>query len=211
MVSRIQPITPTLRYRTVSDFADVTTDKPEKSLLESAGKTASNKSPSDLAAKGGGHKRLYRSSIQTQKHGFRRGVSVEYDPKRPRASRSCIMRGEKTYIIAPTTSRSRHGCWPAEADISGMRLLEKIPGYHGAQRALSPQGRTDGALGGSFAQLMRRTATTPPATSVGEMRMVRKECYASVRQVGNLDPRESGVGKAGRSRWMQTPRVRGVP
>jgi len=221
-IKKFNPITPTLRYRTVSDFADVTTDTPEKSLLESLGKTGgrNNVGRQTSRRKGGGHKRLYRVvDFKRKKHGVpARVVSVEYDPNR--TSRIALLHyadGEKTYIIAPNDLKVGDMVLAGpEADIKpGNALpLEKIPVgtmVHNVE-LVSGKGGQMVRSAGSFAQLMAKdgdyaTLRLPS----GEMRMVRKECYASVGQVGNLDHENVVWGKAGRSRWMgKRPRVRGV-
>jgi large subunit ribosomal protein L2 len=221
-IKKFNPITPTLRYRTVSDFADITRTEPEKSLLESLGKSGGRNNVGRMTARrrGGGHKRLYRVvDFKRRKHGIpARVVSVEYDPNR--TSRVALLHyldGEKAYIIAPNELKVGDTVLAGpEADIKpGNALpLEKIPVgtmVHNIELRAGKGGQMVRSAG-SFAQLMAKdgdyaTLRLPS----GEMRMVRKECYASVGQVGNLDHENVVWGKAGRSRWMgKRPRVRGV-
>jgi large subunit ribosomal protein L2 len=221
-VKKFRPITPTLRYRTVSDFADVTRAVPEKSLLESLGKTGGRNNVGHQTARrrGGGHKRLYRIvDFKRRKTGVpARVFSVEYDPNR--TSRIALLvyaDGEKSYIIAPNDLKVGDTVVAGpEADIKpGNALpLEKIPVgtmVHNIELVAGKGGQMARSAG-SFAQLMAKdgdyaTLRLPS----GEMRMVRKECYASVGQVGNLDHENVVWGKAGRSRWMgRRPQVRGV-
>jgi large subunit ribosomal protein L2 len=219
---KFNPITPTLRYRTVSDFAEITKTTPEKSLTESLGKTGgrNNKGRQTARRRGGGHKRLYRVvDFKRWKHGVpARVASIEYDPNR--TSRIALLTyadGEKSYIIAPNDLKVGDAVVAGpDADIKpGNALpLEKIPVgtmVHNVE-LVSGKGGQMVRSAGSFAQLMAKdgdyaTLRLPS----GEMRMVRKECYASVGQVGNLDHENVVWGKAGRSRWMgKRPRVRGV-
>jgi large subunit ribosomal protein L2 len=219
---KFNPITPTLRYRTVSDFAEITKVTPEKSLVESLGKTGgrNNVGRQTSRRRGGGHKRLYRLvDFKRRKHGVpARVVSIEYDPNR--TSRIALLTyadGEKSYIIAPNDLKVGDTVVAGpEADIKpGNALpLERIPVgtmVHNVE-LVSGKGGQMVRSAGSFAQLMAKegdyaTLRLPS----GEMRMVRKECYASVGQVGNLDHENVVWGKAGRTRWMgKRPRVRGV-
>jgi len=221
-IKKFNPITPTLRYRTVSDFAEITRSEPEKSLLESLGKTGGRNNVGRLTARrrGGGHKRLYRVvDFKRKKHGVpARVVSVEYDPNR--TSRIALLHyadGEKAYIIAPNDLKVGDAVLAGpEADIKpGNALpLEKIPVgtmVHNVELKVGRGGQMVRSAG-AFAQLMAKdgdyaTLRLPS----GEMRMVRKECYASVGQVGNLDHENVVSGKAGRTRWLgKRPRVRGV-
>ena len=221
-IKKFNPITPTLRYRTVSDFADITTTEPEKSLLEPLAKTGGRNNVGRQTARrrGGGHKRLYRVvDFKRRKRGIPATVvSVEYDPNR--TSRVALLHyvdGEKSYIIAPNDIKvgDRIVAGP-EADIKpGNALpLEKVPVgtmVHNIELRAGKGGQMARSAG-SFAQLMAKdgdyaTLRLPS----GEMRMVRKECYASVGQVGNLDHENVVSGKAGRTRWLgKRPQVRGV-
>jgi len=221
-IKKFNPITPTLRYRTVSDFAEITKDSPEKSLTTTLHKSGGRNNVGRITTRhrGGGHKRLYRIvDFKRQKFGVPgRVASIEYDPNR--TSRIALIfyaDGEKAYIIAPNDLKvdDRVIAGP-EADIKpGNALpLEKIPVgtmVHNVELKAGKGGQMARSAG-SFAQLMAKegdyaTLRLPS----GEMRMVRKECYASVGQVGNLDHENVVSGKAGRTRWLGVrPSVRGV-
>jgi large subunit ribosomal protein L2 len=221
-IKKFNPITPTLRYRTVSDFAEITSTTPEKSLLESKHRTGGRNNVGRMTTrhKGGGHKRLYRLvDFKRKKHGVPATVaSIEYDPNR--TSRVALLHyadGEKAYIIAPNDLKvgDKVVAGP-EADIKpGNALpLEKIPVGTMVHNVELKSGRGGQMVrsAGSFAQLMAKDghyATLRLPSS--EMRMVRIECYATVGQVGNLDHENVVSGKAGRSRWLGIrPSVRGV-
>lgn len=221
-VKKFNPITPTLRYRTVSDFAEITKSTPEKSLTEALHKTGGRNNVGRQTARrrGGGHKRLYRIvDFKRKKRSIPATVvAIEYDPNR--TSRIALVHyadGEKSYIIAPNDLKvgDRIIAGP-EADIKpGNALpLEKVPVgtmVHNVELKVGRGGQMVRSAG-SFAQLMAKdgdyaTLRLPS----GEMRMVRKECYASVGQVGNLDHENVVSGKAGRTRWLgKRPQVRGV-
>jgi large subunit ribosomal protein L2 len=221
-IKKFNPITPTLRYRTVSDFAEITKSTPEKSLTEALHKTGGRNNVGRQTARrrGGGHKRLYRVvDFKRRKRDIPASVvAIEYDPNR--TSRIALLHyadGEKSYIIAPNDLKvgDRIIAGP-EADIKpGNALpLEKVPVgtmVHNVELVAGKGGQMVRSAG-SFAQLMAKdgdyaTLRLPS----GEMRMVRKECYASVGQVGNLDHENVVSGKAGRTRWLgKRPQVRGV-
>jgi large subunit ribosomal protein L2 len=221
-IKKFNPITPTLRYRTVSDFAEITTTTPEKSLLEPLTKSGgrNNTGRQTLRRRGGGHKRRYRVvDFKRRKLGVpAKVVSIEYDPNR--TSRIALLfyaDGEKNYIVAPNELKVGDSVLAGpEADIKpGNALpLEKIPVgtmVHNVELVVGKGGQLVRSAG-SFAQLMAKDGNYATLRlPSGEMRMVRKECYASVGQVGNLDHENVVSGKAGRTRWLgRRPQVRGV-
>jgi large subunit ribosomal protein L2 len=221
-IKKFNPITPTLRYRTVSDFAEITKSVPEKSLTESLHKTGGRNNVGRATARrrGGGHKRLYRIvDFKRKKRGIPAAVvAIEYDPNR--TSRIALINyadGEKSYIIAPNDLKvgDRIIAGP-DADIKpGNALpLEKVPVGTMVHNVELKAGRGGQMVrsAGSFAQLMAKDGNYATLRlPSGEMRMVRKECYASVGQVGNLDHENVVSGKAGRTRWLgKRPQVRGV-
>ncbi len=221
-IKKFKPITPTLRYRTVSDFSDVTKKTPEKQLLESLKKSGgrNNKGRITLRRRGGGHKRRYRViDFKRQKLGVPSKVAaVEYDPNR--SARIALLHyvdGEKRYILAPNDLKVGDAIVAGpEADIkpgnalplervplgSMVHNIEMIPG-RGGQLARSA---------GSYAQLMAKEGKMATLRlPSGETRMVRLECYATIGQVGNVDHENVVWGKAGKTRWMgRRPKVRGV-
>jgi large subunit ribosomal protein L2 len=221
-IKKFNPITPTLRYRTVSDFAEITKSTPEKSLTEALHKTGGRNNVGRMTARrrGGGHKRLYRIvDFKRRKRSIPATVvAIEYDPNR--TSRIALLNyadGEKSYIIAPNDLKvgDRVIAGP-EADIKpGNALpLEKVPVgtmVHNVELKVGRGGQMVRSAG-SFAQLMAKDGNYATLRlPSGEMRMVRKECYASVGQVGNLDHENVVSGKAGRTRWLgKRPQVRGV-
>lgn len=221
-IKKFKPKTPTLRYRTVSDFSDVTKKTPEKQLLESLKKSGgrNNNGRITMRRRGGGHKRRYRLiDFKRKKIGVPSKVAaVEYDPNR--SARIALLHyadGEKRYILAPNDLKVGDTIVAGpDADIrpgnalpldkvplgSMVHNIEMIPG-RGGQMARSA---------GSFAQLMAKEGKMATLRlPSGEMRMVRSECYATIGQVGNVDHENIVWGKAGKTRWMgRRPKVRGV-
>ena len=222
-IKKFKPITPSLRYRTVSDFSDVTKKTPEKSLLAGAVvKTGGRNNNGRITSRrrGGGHKRRLRIiDFKRRKLSVPSKVaSIEYDPNR--SARIALLHyvdGEKRYILAPNDLKVGDAVVAGpDADIKpGNALpLENIPlgsMVHNIE-LVSGRGGQMARSAGSFAQLMAKdgdyaTLRLPS----GEMRMVRRECYATIGQVGNLDHENVVWGKAGKSRWMgRRPKVRGV-
>jgi len=221
-VKKFNPVTPSLRFKTVSDFSDITTKKPEKSLLEPLHKSGgrNNTGRVTMRRRGGGHKRSYRRiDFKRNKDGIPAKVAtIEYDPNR--SARIALLHyadGEKRYMIAPngvgvgTVVMSGPGaefepgnCLPIANIPVGtvMHAVELIAGK-GAQMARSA---------GTYVQLMAKEGSYAQLRlPSGEMRKVRVECRATIGQVGNLEHENVQIGKAGRSRWLgRRPKVRGV-
>jgi large subunit ribosomal protein L2 len=221
-IKKFKPITPSMRYRTVSDFSDITKKKPEKSLLAPLKKTGgrNNKGRITMRRRGGGHKQRYRIiDFKRRKLDVPSKVAaIEYDPNR--SARIALLHyadGEKSYILAPNDLKVGDTVVAGpEADIKpGNALpLEKIPlgsTVHNVEMVAGRGGQMARSAG-SGAQLMAKEGGTATLKlPSGEMRMVRKECYATIGQVGNLDHENVVWGKAGKTRWMgRRPKVRGV-
>lgn len=221
-IKKFKPTTPTLRYKTVTDFSVLTRKAPEKSLLVPIRKSGGRNNLGRITIRrmGGGHKRLYRIvDFKRDKIGIpARVASIEYDPNRSAfISLLHYADGEKRYIIAP------HGLKVGDTVVSGpdaeIRVgnalpLEKIPTgifIHNIELVRGKGGQMARSAG-SYAQLMAKEGDfVLLRIPSGEVRMVRKECYATVGQVSNLDHENVALGKAGRSRWLgRRPKVRGV-
>ena len=221
-IRRYKSMTPGRRGMSVSDFAELTTDKPSKKLLakwkRSGGRNARGRIT--VRRRGGGHKRRYRVvDFRRDKTGIpARVASIEYDPNR--SARNALMHyadGEKRYIIAPkglevggtVETGPDSDIRPGNAmPLVNMPLgtwvynIEMIPGK-GGQIARSA---------GTYAQLMakegRYALLRLPS---GELRQFINRCQATIGQVGNLEHENQKIGKAGRNRWLgKRPKVRGV-
>jgi large subunit ribosomal protein L2 len=221
-IKKFKPITPTLRYRTVSDFSEITKKEPEKSLLDSLTKSGgrNNKGRITVRRRGGGHKRRYRViDFKRKKLDVPSKVAaIEYDPNR--SARIALLHyadGEKRYILAPNDLKVGDTvvAGPGSDIKPGNALpLEKIPlgsMVHNVEMFPGKGGQLARSAG-SFAQLMAKEGDKATLRlPSGEMRVVRRECYATIGQVGNLDHENVVWGKAGKTRWMgRRPKVRGV-
>jgi len=221
-IRKINPTSPGQRGMTKSDYAEVTTDKAEKSLLRPLRKTAGRNNTGRITCrhKGGGHKQAYRViDFRREKFGIPATVkTIEYDPNRNvRISLVVYADGEKRYILTP------HGLNVGDKIVSGPTAdilvgnalpLEMIPLgtlVHCVELQAGKGGKMVRTAGGS-AQVMAKEGnyvTLKMASS--EMRMVRKECLATVGVLGNAEFKNLSIGKAGRKRHMGVkPTVRGV-
>ncbi len=221
-VKRFKPITPGTRQKTVSSFAEVTTDKPEKSLLVSKNKTGGRNNYGRITVRhiGGGNRNKYRIiDFKRNKDNIPAKVAtIEYDPNR--TSYIALLHyadGEKRYILAPLGLNVGDTVVSGEnADIKAGNALplgfipvgtlvhnvEMQPG-NGGQMV-----RTAGASAQLMAKEGKYATLKMPS---GEMRMVLLTCKATIGQVGNLDHELVSLGKAGRKRHMGIkPTVRGV-
>jgi len=221
-VKKFRPITPALRFKTVSDFNEITRRVPEKSLLEPLRKSGGRNNHGRVTSRhrGGGHKRMYRKiDFKREKEGIpARVASVEYDPNR--SARIALLHyadGEKRYIIAPVgleVGRTVMNGPTAEFEPGNSMPLAKIPVgtvVH-AVELVAGKGAQLARSAGAAVQLMAKEGNYAQLRlPSGEMRKVRIECRATIGQVGNLEHENISIGKAGRSRWLGIrPQTRGV-
>ena len=219
---KINPTSPGQRGMIKSDFAEVTTSTPEKSLLKPIKKTAGRNNTGRITCrhKGGGHKQAYRViDFKRDKFGIEGVVkTIEYDPNRNvRISLVVYADGEKRYILTPHDLKVGDKVVSGpEADIQvGNALpLELIPLgtiIHNVE-LIPGRGGKMVRTAGAGAQLMAKdgnyvTLKMPSS----EMRMVRKECLATIGVLGNAEFKNLKVGKVGRTRHLGIrPTVRGV-
>ncbi|MDY0088359.1 MAG: 50S ribosomal protein L2 [Coriobacteriia bacterium] len=221
-LKRYKPTSPGRRFQTVSDFADVTTSTPEKSLLEPLPKKGgrNNKGQITTRHKGGGHKRRYRRvDFKRSKDGVPAKVAtIEYDPNR--SARIALLHyadGEKRYIIAPQrlsvgdTVMSGTG---ADIKPGNALVLAEIP-TGTVVHAIEMQPGKGAAMArsaGASAQLMAKEGDYAilrmPSS---EMRKVLLTCRATIGAVSNPEHEGITIGKAGRARWKGVrPTVRGT-
>ncbi|MDZ4803472.1 MAG: 50S ribosomal protein L2 [Candidatus Eisenbacteria bacterium] len=221
-IKKFRPLTPSLRYKTVSDFAEITRTVPEKSLLEplhsSGGRD--NKGHTSTWYRGGGHKRRYRIiDFRRDKRGIPGRVdSIEYDPNRTaRIALLVYVDGEKRYIVAPDGLKvgDRLEAGPeVEIRVGNALPLRAIPlGTNIHNLELIPGRGGQVARGaGAACQLVAKEGTHAQVKlPSGEVRIFHQECYGTIGQVGNLDHENIVIGKAGRTRWSgRRPHNRGV-
>ena len=221
-VRKLKPITPAQRFRVVNGFDAITTDKPEKSLLEPKKSSGGRNNKGKMTSRniGGGHKKRYRV-IDFKRNKFDVSAevkSIEYDPNRTAFIALLEYKdGEKKYIVAPNglavgqTISSGKNSVP---EIGNALYLSDIPlGTVISCIELSPgKGASIARSAGAFAQLMAREGkfATVKLPS-GETRLILVTCMAVIGAVSNSDHQLLVSGKAGRSRWLgRRPRTRPV-
>ena len=221
-VKSFRPITPALRFKTVSSFEEVTKGEPEKSLVEFNKKSGgrNNKGRITSRRRGGGHRRKYRRiDFKRDKVGVPAKVhAIEYDPNRSaRIALLHYLDGEKRYILAPVGLKVGDQVVSGpEADIRpGNTLpLEQIPlgsMIHNVELQVGKGGQLGRSAGTAIQVMAKEGKHAQLRLPSGEMRMVPMRCHATMGQVGNLEHENITVGKAGRSRWLgKRPSVRGV-
>ncbi|NNE44726.1 MAG: 50S ribosomal protein L2, partial [Gemmatimonadetes bacterium] len=212
-IKKYKPYTPTRRFTTSSDFSDLTTNRPEKSLLEPLKKSGGRNHHGHVTSRhrGGGHKRAYRRiDFHRDKHGIPgRITTIEYDPNRnARIALVVYADGEKRYIIAPQgleVGQTIMSGPDAELTAGNSLPLSKIQlGTLVHAIELRPgQGARIARGAGTFAQVMAKEGNLILLRlPSGEVRKVLASCYATVGQVGNEDAQNIVIGKAGRARWL---------
>ena len=220
-IRKFNPITPGMRHRELSNFEELTTDKPHKPLLEPIKKSGGRNSAGKMTMRyrGGGHKRRYRIiDFKRDKHMEATVLTVEYDPNR--TCRICLVEykdGEKRYIIAPaglTPGMKINSGKGAKPEVGNALYLSDIPlGTIIHNIELHPgRGACMARSAGTYAQLAAREGKYAIIKlPSGETRMVLTTCLAVIGSVGNSEHNLQISGKAGRSRWLgRRPRVRGV-
>lgn len=221
-IKKYKPTSPGRRFMSVSTFEEITTDQPEKSLLEPLKNNAGRNNQGKITTRhqGGGHKRQYRViDFKRNKDGIPgRVATIEYDPNRS-ANIALInyADGEKRYILAPLGLKVGDAIYSgSDADIKvGNALpLVNIPVgtvIHNIELQPGKGGQLARSAGAEAQLLAKEGEYCHVRLSSGEVRLVRAECRATIGQVGNLDHENINLGKAGRSRWLgKRPTVRGV-
>ena len=221
-IKSFKPYSAGRRFMTVASFDEITTDKPEKSLVERLKKNGGRNQQGRLTVRhqGGGHKRLYRIiDFKRNKDGIPAKVAtIEYDPNR--SARIALLNyadGEKRYIIAPNGLKVGDQVMSGpEADIkpgNALPLKNITVGtlLHNGELKIGAGAQLVRSAG-AYAQLMAiegdyATLRMPS----GEMRKVHVNCRATIGVVGNAEHMNITIGKAGRARWMgKRPENRGV-
>lgn len=216
-----RPCTPGTRQASVSDFSEITKTKPEKSLtkFKHSAKGRNNRGVITSRHRGGGHKKLYREiDFRRDKHNVPAKVAaIEYDPNRnARIALLFYKDGEKRYILAPNgleVGTVIIAGPDAPYEVGNALPLGNIPlgtDVHNIELVAGKGGQMVRSAG-AYAQVVAKegdyvTIKLPSK----EVRLVRKECYATIGQVGNAEFRNIKLGKAGRKRHLGIrPHVRG--
>lgn len=213
--------TPGTRNRALSSFTEITKAKPEKSLIQKnhRNKGRNNRGVITIRHRGGGHKRRYRViDFGRKKHNIEAIVaSIEYDPNRnARIALLHYRDGEKRYILHPNnllvgdTVLSGSGI---SLQIGNALPLEEIPlgaSVHNIELIPNRGGQIVRAAGTSAKILAKEGDYVTLRLPSKEIRLIRKECFATIGEVSNNDAFLVQSGKAGRTRWLgKRPTVRG--
>lgn len=220
-IKKYKPTTNGRRGMTTSDFAEITTNKPEKSLLSPLYKRGGRNNQGKLTVRhqGGGHKRQYRIiDFKRDKDGIRgRVATIEYDPNRS-ANIALIhyVDGEKRYILAPKgikVGQEIESGKDADIKVGNTLQLQDIPVgtiIHNIELKPGRGGQLARSAGAEAQILGREEKYTLVRLASGEVRLVLSTCRATIGQVGNIEHELIKIGKAGRSRWLgKRPTVRG--
>jgi len=221
-IKSFKPYSAGRRFMTVASFDEITTNKPEKSLVETLKNHGGRNQQGRMTVRhqGGGHKRLYRViDFKRTKDGIpARVATIEYDPNR--SARIALLNyvdGEKRYILAPNgLNVGDQVVSGPEADIKPGNALPitNIPvgtTLHNIELKIGKGGQFVRSAGAG-AQLMAKEGDYALLRMPsGELRKVHINCRATIGQVGNLEHENITIGKAGRSRWLGIrPANRGV-
>jgi large subunit ribosomal protein L2 len=221
VLKRLKPITPGQRFSVLNAYAEVTTNKPEKSLTKPIKKSGGRNNQGRMTVRylGGGHKKLYRViDFKRDKLNIPATVeSIEYDPNRSAfISLLKYKDGEKRYILTPQGVKVGQEVISGNVapEIGNCLKLSDIPlGTYIHNIELHPgKGGEIVRSAGTFAQLVARegkyAAIKMPS---GEVRNILVTCSATIGVVSNSDHNLIKLGKAGRKRWQgRRPRTRGV-
>ena len=213
--------TPGTRNRALSDFSEITKSKPEKSLVRKnhRNKGRNNRGVITIRHRGGGHKRRYRLiDFKRNKYGLEGVVAaIEYDPNRnARIALIHYMDGEKRYILHPKNLNVGDKIMTGSdspLNVGNALPLQEIPlGYsiHNIELVPNKGGQIVRSAGTSAKILAKEGDYVTLRLPSKEIRLVRKECLATIGEVSNNDAFLIQSGKAGRTRWLgKRPTVRG--
>ena len=220
-IKKYTAYTPSRRNMTGSDFAEITKKNPEKSLVVSLKKNAGRNNQGKITVRhhGGGNRRKYRLvDFRRRKDGISATVlGIEYDPNRTaNIALICYEDGEKSYILAPSglTDGMKVMNGPeAEIKVGNCLPMSEIPvgtQVHNVEMYPGKGGQLVRSAGTSAQLMAKEGKYVTLRLPSGEMRMVPRECRATIGVLGNIDHNLINYGKAGRKRHMGIrPTVRG--
>ena len=220
-IKKYKPTTPGRRGMTSLSYEEITTDKPEKSLLQPLKSKGGRNNTGRITTRhqGGGHKRAYRViDFKRNKDGIpARVATIEYDPNR--SANIALLNyadGEKRYIIAPkglTVGMNIISGEGADIKVGNAMELKDIPEgtfIHNIELRPGKGGQLARSAGASAQILGVEEKYTTVRLASGEVRRILSNCRATIGQVGNEDHSLVNYGKAGRMRWKGVrPTVRG--
>ena len=213
--------TPGTRNRALSSFTEITTDKPEKTLIQKnhRKKGRNNRGVITIRHRGGGHKRKYRIiDFKREKYNVEATVlSIEYDPNRnSRIALICYKDGEKKYILHPNRLKVGDIICSGRSiplNIGNSLPLDEIPlgtSIHNIELIANNGGQIVRAAATSAKILARENDYVTLKLPSKEIRLIHKDCYATIGEISNNDAFLIQSGKAGRTRWLgKRPTVRG--
>jgi large subunit ribosomal protein L2 len=220
-IRQFKPVTKGTRFRSVSDFSEITRTTPEKSLTEPLTKSGGRDNHGHISMRriGGGHKRKYRIiDFKRNKHGVVGTVrEIEYDPNR--SARIALVEyadGEKRYILHP--KGLKQGDTVVAGPGSDVRVGNALPlgeiplgtAVHNVELKPGKGGQMARSAGTGLQVVAKEGDYVTLRLPSTEMRMIHKRCLATIGEVGNAEHELVSWGKAGKSRWMgQRPKVRG--
>lgn len=216
-----KPTSPGRRGMTGYNFEEVTTARPEKSLMRGKRSKAGRNHSGRVTVRhrGGGHKRQYRIiDFKRDKFGVpARVASIEYDPNR--TSRIALLvyaDGERRYILAPVNLKVGDSVMSGpnaplrDGNALPLSLIPIGSMIHNIELERGRGGQLVRSAGTAAQLIGREDRYAQIRLPSGEMRKVREECMATMGQVGNIDHANIKIGKAGRKRWLGwRPTVRG--
>jgi large subunit ribosomal protein L2 len=221
-IKKYRPVTSTLRYKTVLDKAELTSESPFKPLTKGKIGDAGRgyKGQVSIRRRGGGHKRKFRViDFKRDKFGIPgKIVTIEYDPNRSaNIALVSYVDGEKRYIIAPDSLKvgdKIESGEKVEIKAGNALPLKNIPlgsSIYNIELHKGKGGQLARSAGAAAVLYAKEGDYCLVKLPSGEIRKIHKECYSTVGEVGNKDHSNITIGKAGRSRWMnKRPKVRGV-
>jgi large subunit ribosomal protein L2 len=221
-IRKLKPRSPGVRFQTISGFDEVTKSTPEKSLLVAIARKGGRNNHGRITAKrrGGGHRKQYRIiDFKRQKDDIlAKVVGIEYDPNRSaRIALLSYSDGEKRYIISPAKLSVGDVLMSGEKSdikIGNCLPLKDIPEgtlIHNVEMRPGKGAQIARSAGGSVQLMAKEGEYVNLKLKSGEVRLIHKNCRATIGTVGNADHENVSIGKAGRVRWMgRRPRVRAV-
>jgi large subunit ribosomal protein L2 len=221
-IKKFRPTSAGKRFQTVSEFEEITSTTPERSLLRPLQRTGGRNCYGRVTAwhRGRRHKRKYRliDFKRDKKEVQAKVASIEYDPNR--SARIALLHytdGEKRYILAPSQLRvgEKVVASPAADIRPGNALpLRNIPTgtlIHNIELKIGKGGQIIRSAGASGQLMAKEGKYAHVKLPSGEVRLILQDCYATIGQVSNLEHENISLGKAGRNRWLGwRPTVRGV-
>ena len=221
-IRKRKPTSPGRRFQTVSDFSEITRERPEKSLLAKKTRTGGRNSYSRKTSRhrGGGHKQQYRViDFKRRKDGVPAVVAaIEYDPNRTcRIALLHYLDGEKRYILAPKDVtvgdrlQSGQGAEIRPGNALPLRYIPVGTVVHNVEFKPGGGGKMARSAGSSVQLVAKEGDYATLRLPSTEMRRVPIDCRATVGEVGNAEHDLIKIGKAGRNRWKGVrPQTRGV-